>query len=118
MSNLITAEQLAEALSLGVAQIRKLTREGQIPHYRIGGVIRYDLTAVKVASAIGKVNAEQTIVEMFETRIKLLEFPDSGTPQSIIEWTAGAAMLAVKLNLIDIPTMVDLLIKVRKAVKP
>jgi len=50
MNKLLTAEELAELLSLGAEQVRRLTRQGLIPHHRIGGAIRYDFEAVKAAT--------------------------------------------------------------------
>lgn len=46
MTPLITAEKLAEALSLSGEQIRRLTRDGTIPCHRIGGAVRYNLADV------------------------------------------------------------------------
>lgn len=51
MQPLLTAEQLAPLLGVGIEQVRKLTREGSLPHHRIGGAIRYDLEAVKAATS-------------------------------------------------------------------
>jgi len=50
MQALIKAEQLAELLGLSPDQVRRLTRDGIIPHHRIGGAIRYDFEAVKAAT--------------------------------------------------------------------
>ena len=50
MTPLLTAEDLAPLLGLSADQVRKLAREGIIPQHRIGGAIRFDYEAVKMAT--------------------------------------------------------------------
>jgi hypothetical protein len=54
MSQILTAEQLAEALSLNAETIRRLTRSGELPHHVIGGSIRYTLTDVLARTAVNQ----------------------------------------------------------------
>lgn len=55
MHQILTAEQLAEKLSVHIDSIRKLTREGAIPHHRIGaGAIRYNLDDVLARTAVNQ----------------------------------------------------------------
>lgn len=56
MSNTpISAEQLAELLAMNVKTIHKLTRDGQLPHHRIGvGTIRYTLSDVLAYTAVNQ----------------------------------------------------------------
>lgn len=55
MNPLLSVKQLAEALQISEEQVRRLTRDGSLPHHRIGGVFRYDLEAVKAATKVGGV---------------------------------------------------------------
>lgn len=50
MTPLLSSKQLAETLQISEEQVRRLTREGSLPHHRIGGVFRYDLETVKAAT--------------------------------------------------------------------
>ena len=54
MSQILTAEQLAEALSLNAETIRRLTRSGELPHHVIGGSIRYNLADVLARTAVSQ----------------------------------------------------------------
>lgn len=54
MSQILTAEQLAEALSLNAETIRRLTRSGELPHHVIGGSIRYTLADVLARTAVSQ----------------------------------------------------------------
>lgn len=54
MTEILTAEQLAERLSVNPDTIRKLTREGLLPHHRIGAAIRYTLPDVMAHTAVNK----------------------------------------------------------------
>lgn len=54
MSQILTAEQLAEALSLNAETIRRLTRSGELPHHVIGGSIRYTLAGVLARTAVSQ----------------------------------------------------------------
>lgn len=54
MSQILTAEQLAEALSLNAETIRRLTRSGELPHHVIGGSIRYTLAEVLARTAVNR----------------------------------------------------------------
>jgi excisionase family DNA binding protein len=38
----ITADELSNLLSLSRKHIYKLAKEGRIPHFRIGGAVRFD----------------------------------------------------------------------------
>ena len=53
MTPLLSSKQLAETLQISEEQVRRLTREGSLPHHRIGGVFRYDLETVKAATRAG-----------------------------------------------------------------
>lgn len=37
----LTAEQIAEILQVSVKTVRRLTRAGHLPHYRLGRCVRY-----------------------------------------------------------------------------
>lgn len=54
MTQILTNEQLAEALSLSSETIRRLTRAGELPHHVIGGSIRYSLADVLAKTAVNK----------------------------------------------------------------
>lgn len=55
MNEILTAEQLAEKLSVHIDTIRKLTRDGLIPHHRIGaGAVRYSLADVLARTAVNQ----------------------------------------------------------------
>jgi len=43
---LLTAFELAEALSVSVSTVRRLSRHGQIPTIRVRALVRYDLDDV------------------------------------------------------------------------
>lgn len=69
MQSLLTAEQLAPLLGVGIEQVRKLTREGSLPHHRIGGAIRYDLESVKASTLAGdgatKARGVEALIEQY-----------------------------------------------------
>lgn len=50
LTPLLSSKQLAEALGISEEKVRRLTRDNTVPHYKIGGVFRYDLEAVKAAT--------------------------------------------------------------------
>jgi excisionase family DNA binding protein len=53
---ILTARQVAERLALGVSRVYELARRGEIPHVRIGRVVRFRWSAVEawfVASETG-----------------------------------------------------------------
>lgn len=55
MSQVLSAEQLAEALAINIKTIHKLTRDGLLPHHRIGaGTIRYTLADVLAHTAVNQ----------------------------------------------------------------
>lgn len=55
MNEILTAEQLAEKLSIHIDSVRKLTRDGTLPHHRIGaGAIRYNLADVLARTAVNQ----------------------------------------------------------------
>lgn len=54
MSEILSAEQLAERLGLHPESIRKLTRDGSLPHHRIGASVRYTLADVMAQTAVNK----------------------------------------------------------------
>lgn len=55
MTEILTAEQLAEKLSLHIETVRKMTREGLLPYHRIGAQnIRYSLADVLAHTAVNK----------------------------------------------------------------
>lgn len=54
MSQILTAEQLAEALSLNPETVRRLTRSGELPHHLIGGSVRYTLADVLARTAVNQ----------------------------------------------------------------
>ena len=41
-----TAEELAERLKIGRSTVYDLVREGEIPHFRVGHSIRFDLAVI------------------------------------------------------------------------
>lgn len=54
MTEVFSAEQLADRLGVHPESIRKLTREGALPHHRFGATIRYTLADVLAHTAINK----------------------------------------------------------------
>lgn len=55
MTQILSAEQLAEVLAINVKTIHKLTRDGLLPHHRIGaGTIRYTLADVLAHTAVNQ----------------------------------------------------------------
>lgn len=54
MTEILSAEQLAERLGLHPESIRKLTREGSLPHHRIGASVRYTLADVMAHTAVNQ----------------------------------------------------------------
>lgn len=54
MTEILSAEQLAERLGLHPESIRKLTRDGSLPHHRIGASVRYTLVDVLAHTAVNK----------------------------------------------------------------
>lgn len=54
MTEILSAEQLAERLGLHPESIRKLTRDGSLPHHRIGASVRYTLADVLAHTAVNK----------------------------------------------------------------
>lgn len=46
MEPLVTSEEIAAHLALKAYTVRKMTRENEIPHVKIGSVIRYRLSEV------------------------------------------------------------------------
>lgn len=46
MSSLITAEQLAETLGVSTNLVYRMATSGEIPHYRVGPRLRFNLTEV------------------------------------------------------------------------
>lgn len=55
MSQILSAEQLAEVLAINIKTIQKLTRDGLLPHHRIGaGTIRYTLADVLAHTAVNQ----------------------------------------------------------------
>jgi len=43
ITKLITAEQLAQEWNIPVGTIRNKTSNGSLPHFKIGGLVRYSL---------------------------------------------------------------------------
>lgn len=65
MSEVLTAEQLAEKLSIHVDTIRKLTRDGSLPHHRIGlAAVRYTLADVLAHTQVNK-HPDDAAVDQF-----------------------------------------------------
>lgn len=54
MTEILTAEQLAERLGLNPESVRRLTRDGTLPHHRIGASVRYILADVMAHTAVNK----------------------------------------------------------------
>lgn len=55
MTQVLSALQLAEALSINVETVRQMTRDGMLPHHRIGaGTIRYTLADVLAHTAVNQ----------------------------------------------------------------
>lgn len=107
MQPLLTAEQLAPLLGVGIEQVRKLTREGALPHHRIGGAIRYDLEAVKAATRTAGPDAEKVVREMIRKDAQSINID-----MSAAEMMAGAkamTLLSFRTGSIDANQMVELL---------
>lgn len=69
MSQILTAEQLAEALSLNAETIRRLTRSGELPHHVIGGSIRYTLADVLARTAVSQ-HPDDEAVDRFASAMR------------------------------------------------
>lgn len=55
MSNPLSAQQLADVLAINVDTVRTMTRDGLLPHHRIGaGTIRYTLADVLAHTAVNQ----------------------------------------------------------------
>lgn len=55
MTQILSAEQLADVLAINVKTIHKLTRDGLLPHHRIGaGTIRYTLADILAHTAVNQ----------------------------------------------------------------
>ena len=55
MTQILSAEQLAEILALDVETIRKMTRDGLLPYHRVGKItIRYNLPDVLARTAVNQ----------------------------------------------------------------
>lgn len=54
MTEILTAEQLAERLGLNPESVRRLTRDGTLPYHRIGASVRYILADVMSHTAVNK----------------------------------------------------------------
>lgn len=55
MTEVLSAEQLADVLAINIKTIHKLTRDGLLPHHRIGaGTIRYTLADVLAHTAVNQ----------------------------------------------------------------
>jgi len=52
MSQILDAAQLAETLGVNAETIRRLTRDGTLPHHKFGGTIRYHLPDILKATAV------------------------------------------------------------------
>jgi len=51
----LSAQQLADVLAISVKTVHQMTRDGQLPHYRIGaGTIRYTLEDVLARTAVNQ----------------------------------------------------------------
>lgn len=48
MEKMLKAKELAEALSVNVETVRRWTRDGIIPHIKLGASKRYSLDTVKL----------------------------------------------------------------------
>lgn len=51
---LISAQELADKLALPPASVRRLAREGRLPCYRAGRLLRFDLAEVRAALKAGQ----------------------------------------------------------------
>ena len=47
--DLLTVSELADALAVSVATIRRMTKDGQIPCIRVRSLVRYDLETTLLA---------------------------------------------------------------------
>lgn len=64
MTTVLDALQLAEALGVSAETVRRLTRDCAIPHYKIGGNIRYTLEQILQATAVDR-HADDVAVDRF-----------------------------------------------------
>jgi excisionase family DNA binding protein len=46
---LLTTQEIARQLQCSASTVRRLTRSGQIPHHKIGRLVRYPADAVELA---------------------------------------------------------------------
>lgn len=47
---ILNSKEVAEMLDISVATVRNWTKAGKIPHFKMGGVIRYDYEKVMAAA--------------------------------------------------------------------
>lgn len=52
MNQILDAAQLAETLGVTGETVRRLTRDGTLPHHKFGGTIRYHLPDILKATAV------------------------------------------------------------------
>ena len=52
MKKYVTPEKLADTLDLPISSVWRLAREGMVPFYRIGRLIRFDLDEVLESLAV------------------------------------------------------------------
>jgi excisionase family DNA binding protein len=53
MAELQTAEEMAPELKVSARMLQRLAQRGEIPHYRIGRLLRFDREAVRAALGSG-----------------------------------------------------------------
>lgn len=61
MPTILDAEKLAEALQIHPESVRRLTRDGTLPYYRIGGTIRYSLEDVLALTRVSTHQDDESV---------------------------------------------------------
>lgn len=99
---LIDAATLADQIGISDGQVRRLTRNGQIPYHRIGtGVIRYHLPDVMAATRISTHSDDDAVRAFAEAmrdkmRISREEYGRTGWETCSVEYLRDLLVLAVE----------------------
>lgn len=79
MSDILTAEQLAQSIGLSVKHVHTLTRTGAIPYYLIGGAKRYRLEDILSATRINRHPDDEAVMRFTDAmRDKMRESREKG----------------------------------------
>ena len=106
MNQILDAAQLAETLGVTGETVRRLTRDGTLPHHKFGGTIRYHLPDILKATAVEQHPDDEAVdkfaaamhARMTECRLKGKEGWDDPErcPPEYLEGLLDRALLADK----------------------